>query len=278
MVYVDQNLLAQLNTSSPALSLVQQIAVDNAGAVYVADQKNYRVVMLSVNSGAQLAVYATIGAGVAPVGVTVSSDNTLWVTDASSSRIVQLNGQGNITRVVPVVGNYVLAKAVAVDGVGRLYYIDDTDPMVVQVDIASGNIMRTLNTSQSYLNRPAALTVDSKPVCLAIDAYSNVFLSDTQNNAVYKMDATSADAVQLLVASNILQPPRLCGGQCWPSVHRPCAECRTCDLQPQSTFKWGCCARVRFGSFGFGFGYCQCLTHVGDSAGLMRIGICRVNM
>ena len=240
VVYVDMNLLGQLNTSSPALSLIQQIAVDNEGAVYIADQNNYRVVKLSINSGAQLAVYSGSGGAasnpLAPLAVTISSANNLFVTDASNSRIVEFDGQGNITRVLPVAGGYVSALAVAVDGAGRLYYIDDTDYSVVQLDVSSGNITLLLNASQPYLNRPTALSVDSsgnvhvayamlsgrdprsasvvvfspagtvlsmfsyynytvygnsaQPVCLAIDAYSNVFLGDTNNNAVYKMDAS----------------------------------------------------------------------------------------
>ena len=235
VVYVDQSLYAQLNTTNPSLSSVQQIAVDSAGAVYVADLNNYRVVKLSVNSGAQLAVYSTASAGVAPVGLTVSSDNTLWVTAAGSYQIVQLNSQGNVTNTIPVRGRFVLATAVAVDNAGRLYYIDDTDTVVVQIDIASSNITGTLNTSLPYLNSPAALAVDSsgnvhvayssltgdprsasvltyspagtvlsmysyynyttsgygaQPVCLAIDAYGNLFMGDTRNNAVYKMDAS----------------------------------------------------------------------------------------
>ena len=234
VVFVDQNLQAVLNTTNPAISVVQQIAVDNAGSVYVADQNNYRVVKLSIGNGSQLAVYSQ--GGIAPAGLAIASGDVLWVTDASSSRIVRYNAQGNMTASVPVLGNSVSASAVAVDGAGRLYYIDDTDPGVVQIDISSGNVTRLLNSTQPYLNRPAALSVDSsgnvhvaytllagrdyrsasvvsfssagavlsmftyfnytpnglsaQPVCLALDSYGNVFLGDTQNNAVYKMDAS----------------------------------------------------------------------------------------
>ena len=189
--FVDQHPLVVLNTSDPGMTGVRQVAVDNAGNVYVADSGNNRVVKLSMSSGSLLAVFTTPGTTWAPslsspYGVTTSSSGLVYVADTANARIVQFDQLGDIARVIPLYPSTAFPTTLAVDVSGNVYYVDSrwirmrTPSAVIKLD-SSGNLIQIFNSTSPPLLIPAALTVD---------ATGNVYVVDASSSAVFKFSPT----------------------------------------------------------------------------------------
>ena len=140
----------------------QNVAVDSAGNVYIADQGNNRVRMVSA-SGNIVTIAGTgdpgfagdgglaLNAHVTPAGVAVDNTGAVYISDGGS----------RVRKVIP--GGGILTVA----GTGTPGYSGD------------GGIATT-----AALNQPTGLATDSK---------GNVFIADTGNNAVREMVAVGGN-------------------------------------------------------------------------------------
>jgi len=82
--------------------------------------------------------------------------------------------------------------AVAVDGSGNLYIVDAGNNEIRKVD-SSGIITRIAGTGQSGYSGdggPAAAAILAEPSAVALDSLGNIFILDSGNNMVRRIDST----------------------------------------------------------------------------------------
>lgn len=193
----------------------QGLAVDNAGAVYVADFDN-RVVKLTAGSTSQTVLPFT-GLNY-PEGVAVDGQGDVYVADRGNNRVVKLAAGSDAATVLPLTG-LKNPDGVAVDPAGNVY-VTDTDndrvltlaagasaqtvlpftgvaaPWGIAVD-NSGDVFVTEHDSSQVLKLPAGsntaallpLTGLNTPLGVAVDKNGSVYVADRGNDRTVKLSA-----------------------------------------------------------------------------------------
>ncbi len=191
----------------------QGLAVDNAGAVYVADFNN-RVVKVTAGSTSQTVLPFT-GLNY-PEGVAVDGQGSVYVADRGNNRVVKLPAGSNASTVLPFSG-LKNPDGVAVDPAGTVY-VTDTDndrvlmlapgataptvlpftgvavPWGIAVDNA-GDVFVTEHDSGRVLKLPAGsntptvlpLTGLNMPLGLAVDKNADLYVADRGNDRIVKL-------------------------------------------------------------------------------------------
>jgi serine/threonine protein kinase, bacterial len=153
----------------------QGLAVDNAGAVYVADFNN-RVVKLTAGSTSQTVLPFT---GLSyPEGVAVDGQGSVYVADRGNNRVLKLPAGSNTAVELPFDG-LKNPDGVAVDTAGNVYVTDTDNSRVLMLPAGS--------TAQTVLPF-AGVAV---PWGIAVDAAGDVLVTEHDSNQVLKLPAGS---------------------------------------------------------------------------------------
>lgn len=151
-------------TSSP-LFLPGGVAVDPAGNVYIADSSNNRIRRVDAQSG---------------IITTVAGDGTPGdANDGGPATSAQVNNPTNIV----------------LDGAGDLYIADSANHAIRKLTLATG----TLTTVAGQLGMEgssgdgglATAAMLDTPEGLALDAAGNLYIADTGNDVIRRVDATT---------------------------------------------------------------------------------------
>lgn len=153
----------------------QGLAVDNAGAVYVADFNN-RVVKLTAGSSNQT-VLPFSGLNF-PEDVAVDGQGSVYVADRGNNRVLKLAAGSNNQTVLPFTG-LKNPDGVAVDPAGNVYVTDTDNDRVLK--LAAGS------TAQTVL----PFTGVAVPWGIAVDSTGAVFVTEHDSNQVMKLAAGS---------------------------------------------------------------------------------------
>jgi sugar lactone lactonase YvrE len=209
----------------PATSAGMQasgVAVDSGGNFFIADFANNRV--RKVDTGGTITTFAGNGTGAfsgdggpatnaslfSPRAVTLDSASNLLIADSNNFRIRKVDTTGNISTVAGN-GNFIPSgdggpatsagmnpNGVAVDGSGNLFSADAGGPTpgenrVRRID-HSTQIISTVagDGSASFLGDGGAATKASlqNPQGAALDAAGNLFIADSNNNRIRKVDTS----------------------------------------------------------------------------------------
>jgi trimeric autotransporter adhesin len=196
------------------------VAVDAAGDIYIADQKNNRVRKVSVKTGLIVTIagngsfkhYGFSGdGGLAdsaeisfPSYMAVDAAGNVYITDTHNQRIRKVTAKTNIittvagTRDNGYSGDNGAAtsaelsnpSAVAVDAAGNIYISDFGNNRIREVDAKSG-IITTIagNGTSGYSGDGAAATAAelNNPRGLSVDAAGTVYVADFGNNCIRKI-------------------------------------------------------------------------------------------
>ncbi|MBI4472668.1 MAG: SBBP repeat-containing protein, partial [Acidobacteria bacterium] len=216
----DGSRATQARLSSPA-----GVAIDPvAGDIYIADERHHRIRRVEAATGIITTVAGTgrggytpeTGLAVAsalqsPGGIAFDSARNLYIADTDNNRIVRLDPQGRLATVAGGVYNYfengsigdglaateaVLSSpsAVLIDANGNLYIADTGQNRIRRVDAATGRISTVAGNGEydfSGDNGPAVNASLKSPYGIAIDRAGNLYIADTGNNRVRKVDALS---------------------------------------------------------------------------------------
>jgi serine/threonine-protein kinase len=153
----------------------QGLAVDSAGAVYVADFNN-RVVKLTAGSTSQTVLPFT-GLNY-PEGVAVDGQGSVYLADRGNNRVLKLPAGANAAVVLPFTG-LKNPDGVAVDSAGNVYVTDTDNNRVLMLPAGS--------TTQTVLPF-AGVAV---PWGIAVDSAGDVFVTEHDSNQVLKLPAGS---------------------------------------------------------------------------------------
>ena len=191
------------------------VAVDGLGNVYLTDQGNNRIRKVDTNgiistlAGTNSSGFSGDGGPAAnaklsaPLGVAVDGLGNLFIADRGNFRIRKISTNGIITTVAGTNssgfsgdgGLAVAAKltspfAVAVDTSGNLFIADSSNNRIRKVD--TNGIITTFagNGTASFSGDGGVATNASlnTPYGVAVDAYNDVFISDSINNRIRMVD------------------------------------------------------------------------------------------
>jgi len=154
--------------AGPGLSHPSAVALDPTGNIYVLDQASSTVSRFSPSTGS-----LTIVAG-SPAGLSGYSGDNGKATGA------QLN----------------LPSGMAFDSLGNLYIADTANNRIREVAASTGVITRVAgNGTAGYSGDagPAAAAQVSRPAAVATDSKGNVFIADTGNAVIRKLDVTTGN-------------------------------------------------------------------------------------
>jgi DNA-binding beta-propeller fold protein YncE len=150
------------------------VAVDSAGNVYVADDDNNRVLKLPVESNRQVELpFTRLNR---PQGVALDSAGNVYVTEAGNNRVLKLPVRSNTQVELPFTGLNRPTGA-RVDSAGNVYVTDWVENRVLKLPAGSNTPIKLPFTG---LHGPEGVAVDSA---------GNVYVAEGGNNRVLKLPA-----------------------------------------------------------------------------------------
>ena len=194
------------------------VAVDGAGNLFIADRYNHRI--RKVDAAGIISTVAGTGSfgfsgdgGPAiqaqlndPSGVAVDGAGNLFIADTDNHRIRKVDAAGIISTVAgtgqggfsgdgdPATASRLdNPSGVAVDGAGNVFIADEDNHRIRKVD-AAGVISTVAGTGELGIGEfggdggPATQAQLHDPSGVAVDGAGNVFIADTDNNRIRKVD------------------------------------------------------------------------------------------
>ncbi|HUB06373.1 MAG TPA: hypothetical protein VMB50_05210 [Myxococcales bacterium] len=214
----------QGNVTTPALGLpayvaAQALAIDHAGNLYVADDTNYCVWKVAPDGGGAtvLAGNGTQGfqdgsggpQGSAefrlPYGLAVDGQGDVYLADIKNNVIFEIDPAGNVTTFSGN-GNYGFSPgtggpsgsaeynspaSIAVGGAGQIIVGDQDESCLCALDGAGDMTVLAGNGTYGFVDGPGGVngTAEfSRPEGVAADSAGNVYVADTYNNCIRKVD------------------------------------------------------------------------------------------
>ena len=193
------------------------IAVDGAGNVYIAEERNHRIRKVDTTGTiTTIAGTGELGFGgdggpateaqlTRPFGVAVDATGNLYIADRSNNRIRKVDPTGTITTIAgtgergfggdggPATEAQINGPSdVAVDGTGNLYIVDGNNHRIRKVD-ATGTITTVAGTGERGFGGdggPATEAQLRSPTGIAMDGAGNLYIADRINYRIRKVDLT----------------------------------------------------------------------------------------
>lgn len=194
------------------------VAVDSAGNLYIADSDNNSVRKVDTSgnittvAGNQTSGYAGDGAAATsaqlahPVGLAVDSQGNIYIAEYSNDVIRKVDTKGNISTYAGngtfgFAGDGGAAKSasfadplgIAIDSSGNLYVADLWNYRVRKVGASAGNVSTVAGSGVFSYSGDGGTALSAQlnlPGGVAVDGARNVYLSDTANHRVRKVDTS----------------------------------------------------------------------------------------
>ena len=190
------------------LAFPSGVALDGAGNLYIADEGNRRVRKVD----AQGNIAAAGGGGgetdgaqpIHPSGAAVDSEGNLYIADGRNHRVLKADRAGKMTAVAGSGGQgyagdggpaaaarLYFPVGAAVDRAGNLYIADRSNHRIRKVDRAGNIVSVAGNGEQGYAGDggPATAARLSFPVDVAVDGAGNLYVADSGNDRIRRVDA-----------------------------------------------------------------------------------------
>jgi hypothetical protein len=203
--------------TSASLYIPTSVSVDSAGNIYIADSNNNRIRKVNASTGiiTTVAGNGTLGfsgdngpatsASIAnPHGVSMDTAGNVYIADLLAIRKVNAS-TGIITTVA---GNGTLGfsgdngpatsasiadpHGVSIDAIGNIYIADTYNQRIRKVNASTGLITTVAGNGTAVGdNGPATLSSLYFPNGVSIDAAGNIYIADTNNNRIRKVDVST---------------------------------------------------------------------------------------
>jgi streptogramin lyase len=176
----------------------QGVCIDSYNNIYVADSGNNRIRKVT-QSGVVSTVASTLLNG--PTGVTVDPFGNIYIADWSNYRVRKVSapvsvstfaGSGSVSYAdgIGVYAGFNASRGVVVDLTGNMYIADTQNHRIRK--ITSTGVVTTLAGSgtASFGDGIGTNTGFNQPFGLAVDLNGNVYVADTFNHRIRKIDTT----------------------------------------------------------------------------------------
>lgn len=212
-----------------AFAVMTGIEVTVTGEILVADRQNF--VVRQIDQNLNVTTYA--GDGVSgetngpfanarfdlPTGVVSNNDfSIVYVVDMRNSRIRKLGPGDNVTTVAGStpgledgdvsVAQFSVPWDVVIDSQGNLFITDSNNHRIRKIDLSTGQVSTFAGTGTTgvsfggFVDGPGNTARFDNPRGLAIDANDNLYVADTGNNSIRKIDPNGN--VTTLAGSGVL--------------------------------------------------------------------------
>ncbi len=208
-------------SASAQLTRAIDVTVDGVGNLYIADIDNQRVRKVDATAGQISTVAGTGGFGFNgdgipattadlrnPVGVAVDGTSSVYVAESGNNRVRKVDAVTGLISTVAGTGVYGfngdgiaattahlrVPAGIVVDGAGNIYIADQFNQRVRKVDAVTGLISTVAGTGVAGFNGDAIAATTAQlnhPVGVAIDGAGNVYIADSPNQRVRKVDAVT---------------------------------------------------------------------------------------
>lgn len=198
--------------------LPQDVAVDNAGNVYIAEPRNFRIRKVDAATGIiTLVAGGGLGADggpardarvVSPRSVAVDAAGNLYIAETGTHRIRRVDAAtgiittlaGNGTAGFSGDGGPAIAAVLnapfdlALDSAGNLYIADTSNQRVRKITAATQSITTVAGNGQEGFTGdfgPATSAALNAPAGVALDSSNNLYIADRDNNRIRRVDAAT---------------------------------------------------------------------------------------
>ena len=192
------------------------LAFDSIGNLYISDYSNHRIRKIDTNGF--ISTYAGTGASggygdyvpassatfISVGGIATDVNGNLYITDISDYKIREIEFSTSIihtvagTGIAGFTGDGDLAKTatidfvhdLTVDRIGNIYLADETNQRIRKITSGTGIINTIVGTGAFAWtgdSLPATLS-PINPYSVAVDEFGNVFIADSYNNRIRKMN------------------------------------------------------------------------------------------
>jgi sugar lactone lactonase YvrE len=194
------------------------IAIDATGNIYVADEHNQKIKMITpagqVTSLAGSTSGSADGTGTAaqfnyPTGVAVDGSGNVYVADKDNHRIRKITPSGEVTTLAGSsqgfaegtgsAARFDKPKDVVCDAVGNIY-VTDSDNFRIRKITPAGVVTTLAGSINGFADGAASTSQFSYPSGLAIDGNGDIYVADENNHRVRKI--TSAGVVSTLAGTS----------------------------------------------------------------------------
>jgi len=188
------------------------IAVDASGVVYVADRSNHRIRKISTAgevttlAGSGSPGFANNNTGTLalfnnPSGIAVDASGVVYVADSDNHSIRKITAAGEVTTLAGSVmagstdatgsaASFIDPHGVAVDAFGVVYVGDSGNTRIRKIT-AAGEVTTLAGSSYGSADGAGTAAKFSNPRAIAVDPSGNLYVADTNNNLIRKIDSSA---------------------------------------------------------------------------------------
>ncbi|HEX3966974.1 MAG TPA: Ig-like domain repeat protein [Edaphobacter sp.] len=206
--------------TAATLDSPQGLALDVANNLYIADTHNHRIRKLNLATGIIITIAGTGTPGFSgdntlataaqlslPTALALDSANNLYLADTGNHRIRKISAAGIITTIAgrgtqgfsgdagPATSAVIDSPAgLALDSANNLYLADSHNHRIRKLNLTTGIVSTIAGTGTPGFSGDAKAATSATlafPHGLAIDAAGNLYLADTVNHRIRRIDGTT---------------------------------------------------------------------------------------
>ena len=209
------------------ISAPSAIAIDGAGNILFADTGNNAIREINAATGNISTIAGTLGSAgyngdghaattallSTPQGLAFDGSGNLYIADTGNNRIRKVDTSGTISTIAgdgtagyfgdggaALSGQFDLPWSLAVAADGTLYIADFGNNRIRKIDPVSGTVSTVAGTGVGSYTGDGGLAINASlngPAGVAIDAANNLYIADSENNAIRKVNHVSGGITTL---------------------------------------------------------------------------------
>lgn len=209
-----------VKATATSLNNPYNTVLDAQGNIYIADQSNHRIRKVDAKTGLMTTFAGNGSVGFSgdgaaatnaqlnsPSGLTIHSNGDFYIADSGNNRVRKIDAKTGIITTFAGNGSSTFAGdggqasqaslrfpiSLVFDNTGNLFIGDLSNHRIRKIDKQTNIISTVVGSGRGYSgdNGPATSAVLDTPAGFAMDANGNIYIADSHNNRIRKVDATT---------------------------------------------------------------------------------------